>query len=128
MSQVHKVINLKTPLKVFGFTIKQIILLALGVILGFLLASKMPSSWKVGHLPAGLFAFVGIVGVAGALSFMTEVKPMGWWRNAFLYRLKLVPTTFIPKPEKPVIYPDPTIIEKSVAEEFYIESDTASKS
>lgn len=50
MSQVHKVINLKTPLKVFGFTVKQIILLALGVILGFLLASKMPHDWKVGHL------------------------------------------------------------------------------
>lgn len=54
MSQVHKVINLKTPLKVFGFTIKQLILMALGIILGFLLASKLPSNWKVGHLPAGL--------------------------------------------------------------------------
>lgn len=123
MSQVHKVINLKTPLKVFGFTIKQLILMALGIILGFLLASKMPANWKVGHLPAGLFAFVGTVGVACALSFMTEVKPMPWWKNAFLYKLKLVPTVFIPKPEEPVIYPDPTIQEKKLVEEFYIESD-----
>ncbi|MBI1269669.1 hypothetical protein GC174_04470 [bacterium] len=123
MSQVHKVINLKTPLKVFGFTVKQIILLALGVILGFLLASKLPHDWKVGHLPAGLFAFVGVVGVSCALSFMTEVKPMPWWRNAFLYRLKLVPDVFIPKPEDAPLYPDPTIIEKSVGEEFYIDSD-----
>ena len=48
---------------------------------------------------------------------------MPWWRNAFLYRLKLVPEVFIPKPEDAPLYPDPTIIEKSVGEEFYIDSD-----
>ena len=129
MSQVHKVINLKTPIKIFGgYTIKQILLLAVGLAIGIFLATKTPSNWKVAHLPAGLFVFVVTIGIAGALSFFTEVKPLPWWRNLFLYRLGFSPKVYIPKPEVPPIYPDPTIIEKVVQDEFYIESDSKPRS
>lgn len=129
MSQVHKVINLKTPIKIFGgYTIKQVLLIAVGLALGIFLATKTPQTWKVAHLPAGLFVFVCTIGVACALSFFTEVKPLPWWKNMFLYRLGFVPSVYIPKPEEPAIYPDPTIIEKVVQDEFYIESDTSGRS
>lgn len=123
MSQVHKVINLKTPLKIFGLTIKQLIALAFGGILGFIVASKCPGDWKVGNLPIGLFAFVIIISLGGALGFMTELKPFAWWKNSILFTLGLQPRIIVPRPEEGQIYPDPTIIEKRVAEEFYIEQD-----
>lgn len=124
MSQVHKVINLKTPLKVFGLTLKQLFFTVIGVVLGFFFATKCPGDWKVGNLPAGLFAFIGSVSVGAAAGFMTELKPMCWWKNSFGYRLGLLNRIYIPKPSEAPLYPDPTIIEKQVSEEYYVESDT----
>lgn len=123
MSQVHKVINLKEPFKIFGLTIKQAIALAIGALMGFFIASKLPGDWKIGNLPAGLFVFIGFVSLGGALGFMTELKPMAWWRNNFIYRLGLAPLVYIPRPEPGQIYPDPTIIDKKDQEEFYVESE-----
>ena len=128
MSQVHKVINLRTPLKIFGLTIKQLISLVIGGLLGFLAATKLPGDWKIGNLPVGLFAFVGIISLGGALGFMTELKPIAWWRNNFIYRLGLAPRIYIPRPEPGAIYPDPTIIEKREAEEFYIGKENVPES
>lgn len=128
MSQVHKVINLKTPLRVFGLTIKQLIFTVIGVVAGFFFATKCPGDWKVGNLPAGLFAFIGSVSLGAAAGFMTEIKPIAWWKNSFGYKLGLFNRVYIPRPMEGQIYPDPTIIERQIAEEYYVESDTREKS
>jgi len=128
MSQVHKVINLREPFKIFGLTIKQAFFLAVGGLLGFFVASHMPGDWKLGNLPAGLFAFIILCSLGGVLGFMTDVKPIAWWRNNFVYRLGLAPKIYIPRPEQAQIYPDPTIIEKRDQEEFYIGKEGAPRS
>ena len=120
MSQVHKVINLKEPFRFFGMTLVQIGWLALGVLVAFSLCSRVPGDWKVNGIPAGIIFGIVIVSLSIVIGGFTELKPMIWWRNNFLYRLGLMPTLFVPRPEEGQIYPDPTIIERSDAEEFYI--------
>lgn len=122
MSQTHQVINLRQPVKLFGFTIKQLLFLAIGVGLGFLAISKVPGDWKVGHLPVSLFAFIICVSLAIVAGFFTDVKPMAWWRNSVFYRLGLRPTTYMPKPEERIPYPDSTIEEDSPEDEYFIGS------
>jgi hypothetical protein len=50
---------------------------------------------------------------------MLELRPRAWWKNQFLYRLRLVPTTFLPHPEQGKVYPDPTIIEAAKKQDQY---------
>jgi hypothetical protein len=55
---------------------------------------------------------------------MSEVKPWAWWRNLVLYRLKMVPTEFLPHPEPAQEYPDPTIIDvKKRSSDIYVDAD-----
>lgn len=125
MSRVHKVIILNKPFKIADFTISQILLFGLVIVVGLFTASQVPQAWKVGHLPANFlvglgFVCLGLVGVK-----FTDLKPMVWWKNMVLYKLKLVPTQFIPKPEEAQIYPDPTIIEaRKKSDDFYIGSES----
>lgn len=123
MSQVHRVINLKEPFKLFGMTIKQIGWLALGVLIAFAVGSRIPGDWKIGNIPAGIVLGILVVGLAIVAGGFTELKPLVWWRNMLFYRLGLLPTLFIPKAETGQIYPDPTIIERAGAEEFYVERE-----
>jgi hypothetical protein len=123
MSQVHRVINLREPFKLFGMTLHQIGWLAMGVILAFAVGSRVPGDWKLGNVPAGIVLGICIVGVAIVAGGFTELKPMVWWRNMFMYRLGLCPKLYIPKAEFGQVYPDPTITERSDAEEFYVERE-----
>ena len=123
MSQVHKVIVLNKPLKIFEFTPFQLILLVGSVILALIAASKCPKEWKFNGVPGGAWVAIGIVCVALVLVKMSELKPWAWWKNLMIYRMRLVPNIFLPKPEPAPLYPDPTIIEpKKRSEEFYVES------
>jgi hypothetical protein len=123
MSQVHRVINLREPFKIFSMTLHQLGFLALGILIAFALGSRVPGDWKFGNIPAGLVFGIGIVGLAIVAGGFTELKPMVWWRNMLFYRLGLLPRLYIPKSETGQIYPDPTIMERSDAEEFYVERE-----
>jgi len=123
MSQVHKVIILNKPLKIFDFTPLQLILLLVSTVVALIVGSKMPGNWKINGLPVGFL--VGMVIFCGALVVvkMSEVKPWIWWKNLLVYRLRMAPTIFMPRPEEEAIYPDPTIIEaKKSSDEFYVEA------
>ncbi|HEY9679462.1 MAG TPA: hypothetical protein V6C76_15750 [Drouetiella sp.] len=123
MSQVHKVIVLNKPLKIFEFTPIQLIMLIIAIVGGLLIATNMPKEWKFNNVPAGVFVFVAVVGAAMVLGKMSEVKPWQWWRNLVFYRLGLISDQFIPKPEEAPIYPDPTIVEaKKKTERYYVEA------
>ncbi|MDZ4834160.1 MAG: hypothetical protein SGJ27_10325 [Candidatus Melainabacteria bacterium] len=124
MSQVHRVINLREPFKIFSMTLHQIGFLAVGILIAFALGSRVPGDWKLGNIPAGLVLGIFVVCLAIVAGGFTELKPMVWWRNMLSYRLGLVPRLYIPKSEAGQIYPDPTIIERSDAEEFYVERET----
>lgn len=109
MSLVHRVIKLNEPFKIRGYTVSQWILMGVSVAAAFFIGTKIPQDWKVGHLPVGFL--VGLAIFCGAIVFIsaTQMRPMSWWKNALLYKLKLVPMVYLPHPEEGVIYPDPTI-------------------
>jgi hypothetical protein len=123
LSRINKVIILNKPFKLMDFTIRQILLLVVIIGLGLLVFSRIPQQWKLGHLPVNFLVLLGFVCVGLPMVKFTDLKPMAWWKNVVLYKLKLVPAVFIPKPEKGHIYPDPTIVEVNTKkDEFYIGS------
>ncbi len=111
MSQAHKVIILNKPLKIFDFTIIQLILMFFSLLVAFGISTQIPKEWKWNGLPGPILVFILIICIMLALVKMSEVKPWTWWKNLILYRLKAVPTVYMPKPEVAPIYPDPNIIE-----------------
>lgn len=120
MARVHRVILLNKPLKIRGFSIFQWVMLGISVGVGFWVSfTLVPQNIKFGNVPAGLVVFVCIVGAMGAFVTASEMKPWVWWKNNLLYRLKLVPTQFMPRPQAATIYPDPTIIEPRKREDDY---------
>jgi hypothetical protein len=125
MSLVHRVIPLNKPFKLRGYTFPQWVLLALSVGIAFLVGSKLPGDLKIGNIPIGIIVGVGII--SGAIVFVSasEMKPAAWWKNLFLYRLKLTPTIFHPHAEPGQIYPDPDIIDAKSKHEnrAYVEYD-----
>jgi hypothetical protein len=124
MSQAHKVIILNKPLKVFDFTIIQLVLMFFSVLGSFFAATQVPKDWKFNGMPGGALVFILLVCLMLALVKMSEVKTWSWWLNLLLYRLNAVPTTFLPKPEPAPIYPDPTIIdEKKESHKNYVEAN-----
>ncbi|MFN8655291.1 MAG: hypothetical protein U0105_03030 [Candidatus Obscuribacterales bacterium] len=111
MSLVHRVIKLNEPFKIRGYTVPQWILMAVALGLAFLIGTKVPQDWKLGNLPVGFL--VGLAIFCGAIVFIsaTQMRPISWWKNAFLYKLKLMPLVYLPHAEEGAIYPDPTIEE-----------------
>jgi hypothetical protein len=125
MSQMHKVIILNKPMKIWDFTIIQWGMLSVAALLAFAAAAQVPKEVKINGMPGGAVAFICLICVALALVKMSEVKPWGWWKNMLAYRLKAVPTTWMPHPEIAPIYPDPTIIEaKKQGDDNYVEAST----
>jgi hypothetical protein len=123
MSQMHKVIVLNKPLKVFDFTIIQLGLMFFSILLAFFAASQVPKDVKINGMPGGVVVLIILLCIAIALVKMSEVKPWSWWINAFAYRINAVPTVWMPHPEIAPIYPDPTIIEpKKKGEDNYIDA------
>jgi hypothetical protein len=123
MSQTHKVIILNKPLKIFDFTIIQLILMFFSILGAVGLSMQFPKDWKFNGLPAGALVGIVFICITLALVKMSEVKPWAWWLNLLAYRLKAVPTIFIPKPEPAPIYPDPTIIEvKKASDQNYVDA------
>jgi hypothetical protein len=103
-------------------TLGQIGLAAIGLLTAFFLGSKVPHDWKLHNIPAGFLFGLIIFCVSLVLGRMTELKPIVWWRNNFLYGLRMMPTLYLPKPEELThIYPDPTIEERGHIEEYYVE-------
>lgn len=123
MSRVHKVIVLNKPFKLWDFTIRQMLMLVVSICISLYILSNVPQSMKVGNLPANiLFAIVFFCVCLPAVKF-TDLKPMSWWRNLILYKLRMAPSNFIPRPEEGRIYPDPTIQEpKKKSDDYYIGS------
>ncbi|MCW5824056.1 MAG: hypothetical protein KIT34_14725 [Cyanobacteria bacterium TGS_CYA1] len=119
MARTYQVINLKQPVKLFGFTIRQLIFLAIGIGLGFLAISKVPGDWKIGNLPVALFAFIFCVSIGIVAGFFTDLKPMAWWRNSLMYRLGMRPTTYMPRPEERIPYPSSDIDDDDRKEDEY---------
>ena len=123
MSRVHKVIVLNKPFKLWDFTINQLVLMVIAVAISVTLLSKVPTTWKIGNLPANILSAICFFCLCLPLVKFTDIKPMAWWKNIILYKLRMAPTAYIPRPEESAIYPDPTIIEpKKRSEEFYIGS------
>jgi len=125
MSQIHKVIILNKPLKIFDFTPFQLILMFFSTITAFAVAGNVPSTWKLPNgLPVGFVLGLLIFCAAIVVVKMSEVKPWVWWRNMITYKLKLAPTSYLPKPEPGQLYPDPTIMDvKKKSDQYYVESD-----
>jgi hypothetical protein len=123
MSQIHRVILLNKPLKIFEFTISQLIFMFFAVVSAFITSSYVPQSWKLPNgLPVGFLIGVTIVCAAIAYVKMNEVRPWAWWRNLAYYRLNMMPRVYLPHPEPAAIYPDPTIIDvKKLEDEYYVE-------
>lgn len=119
MSLVHRVIVLNKPLKIRGYTIFQWVLMVAGAGLGFTAFSFVPKEWKLGNVPVGLIVGIGVFCAVMVPMTMLELRPRAWWKNQFLYRLKLAPTTFLPHPEQGRAYPDPTIIEAPKKQDQY---------
>ena len=123
MSLVHRVIILNKPLKIRGMSVKQWGFGALSVLVSFGIATLFPKEWKLfDKYPTGIT--VGFLFFCGSLVILNalDMKPLMWWKNVFLYRLKLVPTQYMPHPETPPsVYPDPTIVEALRKEDqFYV--------
>ena len=123
MSLVHRVIILNKPLKIRGMSVKQWLFGAFMVLVSFGVAMMFPKEWKLldkfpTGLSVGFLCFCASLVVLNAL----DMKPLRWWKNLFLYRLKLLPTQFMPHPEAPrSVYPDPTIAEALRKEDqFYV--------
>ncbi len=126
MSVVQRVIVLNKPFKIRGYTILQWLILGVSAVVALILATKLPSDWKVNGAPAGVFVFVAVLGAGIAYVSATQMKPPAWWRNKILYSLRLVPNVFLPKREEAQLYPDPTITERPKREDqgyITIESD-----
>jgi uncharacterized membrane protein required for colicin V production len=124
MSQIHRVILLNKPLKIFDFTPLQLILMFTATILSFVIGSNIPGNWKINGLPVGFL--IGMTIFCAALAFvkMSEFKPWPWWRNRILYPLKLIPTEFLPHLEPAQLYPDPTIMDvKKASDDYYVDAD-----
>ncbi len=101
-------------------TLGQIGLCVIGFILAFLAGTNVPG--KVGTLPAGFLVGLLIFCLSIVAGRMTEIHPLIWWKNRALYTLGILPRSYIPRPnEIGHPYPDPTIIEASQEEEFYID-------
>lgn len=97
--------------------------MGIGIIIAGTIFSRVPQAWKIGNLPANIMLAVLFICFWLPVVKFTDLKPIGWWKNILLYKLKLSPTEFIPRPEEAAIYPDPTIIEpKKRSEEYYIGS------
>jgi hypothetical protein len=123
MSQMHKVIILNKPLKVFDFTIIQLGMMFFAVLFAFAAATQVPKEVKVNGMPGGAVVFIVLICAAIALVKMSEIKPWAWWKNMLVYRFKMVPTVWLPHPEIAPIYPDPTIIEAKKREDNnYVEA------
>lgn len=123
MSQVHRVINLREPFKIFGMTLNQMGFIVLGALIGFFVASKLPGNIKLANVPIGFWAFIFIICLSIVAGSFSMLKPMAWWRNMLFYRLGILPRLYIPKSEVGQVYPDSTIIERQDAEEFYVERE-----
>jgi hypothetical protein len=125
MSVVQRVIVLNKPFKIRGYTIPQWLILGIASIAALFVATKVvPQGWKINGAPAGVFAFVIVLGAGIAYVSATQMKPTAWWRNKFLYGLKIVPNVYLPKREEAQLYPDPTIIERGKREDQnYINAD-----
>ena len=123
MSRVHKVIVLNKPFKLWDFTIRQLLLLVIAVAISVTLLSKVPGTWKIGNLPANILSAIVFFCFCLPMVKFTDIKPITWWKNIILYKCRLAPTEFVPRPQVGAIYPDPTIIEpKKRSEEFFIGS------
>jgi hypothetical protein len=119
MSLVHRVIILNKPLKIRGFTLFQWAMMVLAAGLAFALGSYVPKEWKLANLPVGFLLGLCIFSAVLVLINALEMRPLAWWKNQFLYRLKLVPSVFLPHPQEATPYPDATIIEPARKEDTY---------
>jgi hypothetical protein len=123
LSRVHKVIVLNKPFKLWDFTISQLFILVVAIAISVTLLSRVPGNLKIGNLPANILSAILFFCFSLPLVKFTDLKPIAWWRNIILYKCKLAPTQYVPRPEEAVIYPDPTIIEpKKRSEEYFIGS------
>mgnify|MGYP000877133369 CR=1 FL=1 len=121
MSRVHKVIVLNKPFKLWDFTIRQMLMLVVSICISLYILSNVPQGLKVGNLPANILCAIVFFCVCLPAVKFTDLKPVAWWRNVLIYKLKLAPSIFIPKPEVGRIYPDPTIQEpKKKSDAYYI--------
>lgn len=129
MSLIHRVIILNKPLKIFEFTIPQLIVLAGSVLFAFAVSSMIPKEWnlipkdmKAGSLPTNILTFITLLCIAIALVKALEMRPFVWWKNNVFYRLKIVPSVYLPHLEEGQDYPDTTIVETArSADQFYVE-------
>lgn len=109
-------------MKIRGFTLFQLGMMALGAVVGFGAFTLVPKEWKIGNLPTGFLVGLTVFSVLLVLSNALEMKPIAWWRNTIFYYLKVLPTVFLPHPEEKALYPDPTIVDPGrKREEFYVE-------
>ena len=124
MSEIQKVILLNKPMKIFEFTPLQWALMFVSTILAFTVGSNVPHDWKIANVGVGIWLGIIIVCLAIVLVKMGEVKPWLWWRNDVVYRLHMMPTVFMPRPEPGQVYPDPTIIDvKKRSDEYYVDAN-----
>jgi hypothetical protein len=126
MSVVQKVVVLNKPLKILEFTPFQWLVMGLAACVACIAFQQVPGNWKIANV--GLNIWVAILIICAAIFFVkaTEIKPLQWWLNMILYRLRFLPAKYMPHPEPAPIYPDATIIDaqkKGETSEFYIGED-----
>ena len=127
MAQVHRVILLNKPLKIWGNTIMQWVMLALALAVSFMAFSSIPQQWKIGNLPTGILVGISLFMLSIVFIHAPQVKPSVWWKNKILYSLGKMPTKFFPRPEPAQEYPDSSIIEPLKQQDRYYVQKSAGK-
>jgi hypothetical protein len=130
MAVIRKVEVLNKPYRFYGFTIKQMIMLVVALIIAWNVGMTMPNV-KIG---SGLYLsfIVGILIFCGSIVFIfaTDLRPWAWWRNRFLYSFGLRTRIYLPKALPGRIYPDATIIDQNkekLSQPYYRETEAHEK-
>jgi uncharacterized integral membrane protein len=133
MSIVRKVEVLNKPYRFYGFTIKQILILAVAVGIAFYASLNVPNvkiQLPGSQLPLGFVVFMVVTCGSIFFVFATDLRPWAWWRNRFLYSLGIRQRCYMPKVAPAYIYPDANITEESkdkLSQPYYRETGRDAK-
>ena len=91
MAQRFPVIPLNQPLRIYDFTVRQLVALALMSFFMLLLVTQIDKTWILAGLPARFL--LSVIGFSCAIVVvrMSDVRPMIWWKRQLLYYGKPIP-------------------------------------
>ena len=91
MAQRFPVIPLNQPLRIYDFTVRQLVALAFMSFVMLMLVTQVDKTWILAGLPARFL--LSVIGFSCAIVVvrMSDVRPMIWWKRQLLYYGKPIP-------------------------------------